>query len=136
LGLSLRAPLTGEDNFIVDGKQVDRIFLPGEPLVVSHAEYRLENKAPHDRTCNIESCHFIENGTAIPLSAFHLYTGDLSLEKVFVIPPASHLDLRLKFPFREVHVGVHFRYAVQLGLECDGRRYAATSTLNIIQEQG
>jgi hypothetical protein len=128
--------LAGEDDLIVDGKQVDRIFLPGEPLVVSQAEYRLENKASHARTCSIESCHFIENGAAAPLSVFHVYAGDRSLDDMVVIPPRSHLDLRVKFPFREVHVGVNSRYAVQLGLECDGRRYEAISALNIVQEKG
>jgi hypothetical protein len=123
------------NDLIVDGKHVDHIFLPGEPLVVSHAEYRLENRASHARVCNIESCHFIENGADIPLSVFHVYTGNLLLEEVVVIPPTSHLDIRVTFPSREVHVGVNFRYAVQLSLECDGRRYEATSKLNIIREK-
>ena len=127
--------LTGEHDLIVEGRQVDQVFLPGEPLVVSHAEYRLENMASHATTCTIQSCHFIENGTTIPLGVFHIYAGDLLPEKVIVIPPKSDLNIRVTFPFHDVHVGVNFRYAVQLNLECGDRLYIATSRLNIIQEK-
>jgi len=128
-------PLTGENALIVEGKQVDYTFLPGEPLVVSHAEYRLGNRSPNPATCSIASCQFIENGAEETLPVFHVYAGDRSLDRVVVIPPAADLDIRVTFPFREAHVGVRFTYAVRLTLECEDRWYAATSRLNIVQEK-
>ena len=124
-----------ENDLIVEGKQVDYIFFPGEPRMVSHAEYRFENRTLQTKTCTINSCHFIENDKATPLNVFYMYAGDLLLEKVITIPPTSDLNIRVTFAFREVYVGINFRYAVQLNLEYDGRQYDVISKLNIIQEK-
>lgn len=127
--------MIGENELIVEGKQVDHIFFPGDPLMVSQAEYRFKNRSLQAKTCAINSCYFIDNDMAIPLSLFYIYAGDLLLEKVITIPPTSDLNIRVTFPFREVFVGINFRYGVQLNLECDGRQYEVISKLNIIQEK-
>jgi hypothetical protein len=122
-------------DFTVEGRPVEYVFFPGDPLVASRAEYRLVNTASGARACKPLSCHFVENGTAIPLATFYVYAGDALLEKGIVVPPAASLDITVTFPFREVHVGLNFRYAVRLTLECDARRYEATSTLTLVQEK-
>lgn len=124
-----------ENGLIIEGRQVDYIFFPGEPRVVSHAEYRFVNRTAQAKTCAVNSCYFIDNDKAIPLSVFYIYAGDLLLEKVITIPPASDLNIRVTFPFYKVSVGIKFRYAVQLNLECDSRQYDVISKLNIIQEK-
>lgn len=129
------SPLTKQSDFIVEGRPVEYVFFPGDALVVSHAEYRLENRALHARQCNVDSCQFMENGMAVPIGIFHVYAGESLVEKAITIPPASSLNVKITFPFREVHVGINFRYAVQLNLECDDRKYEAVSKLAVIQEK-
>jgi len=122
-----------ENDLIVEGRQVDYIFFPGEPLVVSHGEYRFENKTSQVETCTINSCHFVENGVAVPLSVFYVYAGNTLLERVVSVAPASELEFRVTFPFREVNV--RGSYEVRLNVECQGKQYDAASKLNIIQER-
>jgi hypothetical protein len=125
-----------EDNdaLIVQGKEVEYIFFPGESPVVSHGEFRFENRASQPKSCLITACYFVENEREIPLDEFYLYSDDFALEKEFTIPPRSSLDIRVTFPFQDVHVGVRFRYGVHITCLCDGKQYDAFSQLNLIQE--
>lgn len=131
-----RLPVTTEQDVTVVGQPVDYRFFPGEALVVSHGEFRLENRAARSRTCRLLSCAFVDDGVTDLLPAFHVYAGDRSLPKVLTIPPATALDVRVTFAFRPVHVGIRFNYAVRLSLECEGHVFEASSVLHISQEQG
>jgi len=124
-----------ENDLIIEGKLVDYTFLPGEPLVVSHGEYRIANETSLAQTCAILSCHFWDNDKVVPLGVFYVYVGDREFEKVITLPSKSELDIRVTFPYREVHVGINFRYGVQIYLECRDRQYNVTSKLNITQEK-
>jgi len=127
--------MAGDNDLLVDGKQVDYIFFPGEPLVVSHGKYCFENRTSKIKVCTINSCHFLINENAVPIHVFSIYTGDRLIDKVLPIPPASRLEIRVTIPFTEVRIGFKFTYGVRLNLECDGIQYDVTSNLNIIQEK-
>jgi len=130
-----RKRVTERNELVLVGQTVEYVFLPGEPVFVSHAEFKLTNPDLAPATCTVVSCEFVENGRAAPLDVVHLYTDDRSLGRVIGIPAASDLDLRVTFPFREAHIGPNFTYAVVLKLECGGRRFEATCRLNVTQEK-
>lgn len=127
--------LIKENDLIVEGKQVEYNFFPGESLMVSHGEYRFGNQTPEVKACTIISCQFVENDAATPLDAFNVYAGDTLIEGAVNIPPASESDIRVTFPFREVWRGGRFEYGVRLRVECEGKQYDAISKLNIILEK-
>ena len=127
--------LTANNNaLIVQGKEVEYIFFPGERPVVSHGEFRFENHASQQISCLMTACYFVENESEILLDEFHLYSEDSSLEKEFPIPPRSSLDIRVTFPFQDVHIGVRFKYGVHITCLCDGKEYDGFSEINLIQE--
>ncbi|MFL6211743.1 MAG: hypothetical protein ACJ74W_23045 [Pyrinomonadaceae bacterium] len=124
-----------ENELIVEGEQVEYIFFPGDPLVVSHGQFRFKNESAGAKTCTINSCQFVENDAAVPLDVFHGYAGDTLIKGAVNVPPKSELSIRITFPFREVHVGVRFRYEVRVSVACEGKQYDATSKLNVILEK-
>ena len=126
--------MTAETDLIAEGKPVDYIFFPGDPLFVSHGEFRLENRTARAMICLVHSAHFVDNDTRIPLDIFHLYAGDRPLGKQISIAPASELNFRIAFPARAVSAGVKLKYGVRLSLQCNGGGREVTSKLNVIRE--
>jgi hypothetical protein len=124
-----------ENNLIVEGKPVDYIFFPGEQPLVSHGEFRFENKTSKAKTCAIKACAFSENGALVPVESFWIYAGETLLEREVTLPATSELRFRVTFPAREVHVGSRFKYEVRLTVECQGKHYVAASKVNVTQEK-
>jgi len=123
------------NDVIVMGKPADYAFFPGEALFVSRSSFVFTNKRPKTVACEIVSCSFIENDSAMLLDDFYVYAGDESLGHTVSLPPLSEMEVQVTFPFRPVHVGGRFRYAVQIDVVCDGRRHTATSNLDLTQER-
>src|SRR4051794_23196760 len=92
--------LSSEAILAITGKRVTYTFFPGDPLFVSHGEFRVENRSSRVTTCVVTSCAFGEIGRvlSIRLDDIYLYTDDRKLSKTLTIAPLEGLDFRVTFP--------------------------------------
>jgi len=127
--------LADGNGVVIEGRQVDYIFLRGEPWLVAHGEFRLQNRTAHPETCTIQACHIRENDKIVPLEIFWIYCGETLLERSVALPSGAALDIRVTFAPRAVYIRYGSQCEVRLAVECGGRQYDAVSRLNIIQEK-